>query len=360
MAFGDNLETLIQGINSLEKAEKFKIGQAIFLEKNRIENIKDTHPSVGEVRTGNAVPILGDEGSYDSFPFVEGCRLPTCDFDEEVSEYEWRLAEIGCKMEICMKEFSSGFLAFWNVYKRMNEGDIESAVIQYLVQVFQNSHLKAELRDAYFGDMSSEDTLINGFNGFVTTMAARADANDELLVEITENAELTAAGQMLADGEAVYNYMTQAYAKAVSKPWFNPSQMVWRLNEELVNLLVGWLNMQSDLKGISCSCIDPSKVINDRVYTADNIALFGIPIEPKPFLQAMKPIAELYDSAEGTYTHRNIIILARRDVMILGYEHVDSMSQFDIGWNREDRYIYMNGSSLFGAAVPVDYFVIAI
>lgn len=360
MAFGDNLEVLLQGLNSLEGAEKFKIGQAIFLEENRIENIKDTHPSMGEVRTGNKVPIIGDEGSYDGFPFVEGCALPVCDFDVDVSEHEWRLAEMGCKMEICMKDFSNGFLAFWNVYKRMNEGDIESAVVKYIVQIFQNTHLKTELRDAYFGDMSSDDALINGFNGYVTTMQARAQADDTLLVEITENEGATVAEQMITDGEAVYEYLKAIYTKALTKPWFNPSQMVWRMNEELVSALAGWLNLQSDLKGISCSCIDPSKVINDRVYTADNLAFFGIPIEPKPFTQAQKPIAELYDEGTGLYEHRNIIILARKDAMILGYEHVDSMHQFNIGWNAEDRYIYMNGSSLFGSAVPVDYFVIGI
>ena len=354
----DNLEDLLVELDRSDNNQAFELSKAIFLASREPEDIKATHPVIGQVRNGDRVPILDDTVDYGGFPFVEGCELPACEVDTNVSDYVWDIAEIGCKVKVCFKDFKSGFLRFFNDYRRMNEGDEQTAILQYIISLFNRNHLGAEARAGYFGDKSSDDDLINGFNGWVTQMMAGAEGDADLRVEVAENAEATSAEQTIADGERVYEILAEMYDKAVVQPWFDPSNMVWELNRENVNKLVGWLNRQSDLKGISCDCIDPEKVRNARVFTADNLSIFGIPVRPKEFNAMRKPIAELYDDADGTYENRNIFILAQESIMPIGYEHNDSLHQFDLGYNREDRYFYMNGSSMFGTAVATDHYII--
>lgn len=354
-----SLEGILDALSGLEASEKMKLSEAIFLEAYNIENIKNTHVTLGGVHSGNEVPILGTEGGFDGFPFVDGCALPDCTIANDWSTMKWTLGEIGCELTLCLKSVLPKFQAFYNLYRKMNEGDIASAFVQFIAEQFQNKHLKAEFRAAYLSDVDATDTLINGFDGFVSQMDAISTADPSLRVDITENTQTTLAGQTLPDGQAVYDYMKELYNQIAGKPWFNPEQMVWRMNRTLVNQLVGFLNTKSDLSGISCGCIDPQKAAGARVFSVDNLTLFGIPVEPKPFEQAMKSSAFYWDGSKFT-KYKNIIILARKDAMVLGYETDEALSQFNIGYDERKREVWMQGSSLFDAAVPVPYFGIAI
>ena len=365
-----NLGTLLDGLNSLPAAEKFKMSEALFLEAFKTQNIKDTHVSLGEVRQGNKMPIIGMEGGYDSFAFVDGCALPDCSISNDWSSFTWCIAEIGCELTICMKTIAPKFLAFWNVYRKMNEGDIQTAFVQFVSEIFQDSHLKAEFRVAYLGDTDATvtvggeegddpDPLFDGCDGFVKQMDALSTTDSSLRVTISENQGGTLSAQTITDGEDVYDYLLEMYNKAAIKGWFNPSDMVFRINRSVANVLVGWLNTKADLAGINCACIDPSKVVGPRGFTIDNLTVFGIPVEVYEFEEAMKTSAYYWDGTKFT-KYKNIFILARRDAMLLGYETTDSLSQFDIGYDKRKREIYMQGSSMFGAGVPVPYFILGI
>lgn len=352
------LNTILADLNGLTAAEKMNIANLIFTETFSAKNIKDTHPTISEVRSGSKVPILMADGGYGGFPFTEGdCTLPACTISDNWSSYTWNLGQIGCELTICMETFTNDFLAFFNTWKKMNSDDINSAVVQFIIERFQERHLKAEIRVAYFGDTSSADTLINGFDGFFAQMEALA--TEDNLVTITQNAGATAADQTITDGQAVYDYLTEMYNKAFVQPWFDPTKMVWRMDRSLAMLLAGFLNTKSDLSMYNCDCIDPTKVTQARVFTWDNLAVFGIPIEPMPFLDAMKAIDEIYNDADGTFVNRNRIILARRENLIIGYEIEQTLKRFKVGYDEREDEIYIKGASLFGVGVPQDAFILA-
>lgn len=354
------LVAILGDLNGLTAAEKMNIANLIFTETFSAKNIKDTHPTISQVRSGSKVPILLETDDYGGFPFTEGnCTLPACDITDNWSTYTWNLGQIGCEVVICMENFTNDFLAFFNTWKKMNGDDINSAVVQFIIERFQSRHLKAEIRVAYFADSSSSDALINGFDGFFAQMQAIATANGQI-VEITENDEATAAGQTITDGQVVYDYLTAMYNQAATKPWFNPANMVWRMDRSLAMLLAGFLNTKSDLSQYNCDCIDIDKVTRARVFSWDNISVFGIPIEPLPLLDAMKPVAELYNDGDGTYVDRNRIILTRRENMIIGYEIEDTLKRFKVGYDEREDEIYIKGASLFGVGVPQDAFILAI
>src|SRR5690606_23583852 len=101
------------------------IANVIFTETFSVKNIKDTHPNFAEVRNGSKVPILIDDEGYGGFPFTDGdCTLPSCDITSNWSEYTWNIQEIGCEITICMQDFATDFLAFFNTWKKMNGDDI--------------------------------------------------------------------------------------------------------------------------------------------------------------------------------------------------------------------------------------------
>lgn len=353
----DNLDLILAGLEGLTAAEKMEIGNLIFTETFTERNIKDTHATLAEVRSGSQVPILTEDGGYDSFPFTEGnCTLPACSITDNWSTYTWNLGQIGCEVIICMEDFSNDFLAFFKTWKKMNEGDINSAVVQFIVDRFQKRHLKAEIRVAYFGDTDSTNPLIDGFDGFFVQMEALATAENSVV--ITENAGATAADQTIATGQALYDYLEEMYNKAVVQPWFDPTKMVWRMDRSLAMLMAGFLNTASDRSLYNCDCIDVTRMTQARVFAWDNISVFGIPIEPLPFLDAMKPIAELYTAADGTYVNKNRIILTRQEGMIIGYEIQETLKRFKIGYDQRENEIYIQGASLFGVAVPQPTFIL--
>jgi len=371
-----DLGVLLDALNGLNESEKYNISQAIFLQSFKTVNIKENHPTMGEVHKGNKIPIINMDGGYGNFPSFDGCALPSCDIANDWSEFSWCLTEIGCEVTICMKDLAPKFLAFWNNYRKMNEGDIASAFVQFVVEIFQDAHLKAEARVAYFGDTNAQinttpegeeptlvdDPLFNGCDGFVTQMDALSTANADLLVTVTENAGANVTAQTITDGQDIYDYLLAMYNKAVIQPWFDPSKLVFRINRSLANVLVAWLNTQSTLQGINCACIDVDKAIGPRGFTVDNLLVFGVPVEVYDFEEMMKAGGNSNYYFDGTkFTkYKNVMILAEKDSMLLGYETTDSLSQFNVGWDERKREIFIQGSSMFGAGISTPHFVIAI
>lgn len=358
MAYIDSLSTILSGLNGLTETEKMTIANLIYTQTFAVKNIKDTHPNFPEVRSGGKLPILQDENDFGAFPFTEGnCTLPSCDITDNWSTYTWTLGQIGCELTICMENFSNEFLIFFDTWKKMNSDDINSAVVQFIIERFQKKHFNAEIRVAYFADSESTDPLINGYDGFFVQLDARATAENR--VDITENSGGTPSAQNIATGQDLYDYLTEMYNKAVVQPWFDPTNMVWRMDRGLAMLLAGFLNTASDKSLYNCDCIDVSKITQARLFVWDNLQVFGIPIEPMPFLDAMKSVEELYDPATGLYVDKNRIILTRRENMILGYETEDTLKRFKLGYDEREDEIYVKGASLFGVGVPLDSFILA-
>lgn len=355
-----NLTDLLAAINGLTAAEKMNISNMIFIETFAEKNLQETHPFFSQVRAGSKIPILEESDDFGSFPFTTGnCSLPECTMEDNFSTFTWDIQKIGCKVTICMENFLNDFLVFFNTWKKMNEDDIETALIQFIIERFQAKHKKAEIRVAYFGDTDADSTLINGMNGFFAQMQALATVDNT--VTISQNDAVTVPLQTITDGEVVYNYLKAMYDKAAVLPWFMPEKMIYRLDRTHVNALVGWLNTQADLKGISCDCIDPEKVTKARVFTVDNLTVFGIPVEPLPFIQIMKAIgADTYDSVTGLYINKNRMILARKENMMLGYEMEETFKSFKVYFDEKEDEIVIKGSSLFGVGVPTNSFVLAI
>lgn len=366
------LDTLLDGITTITAAERFEFSKAFFLDSFTEKNIKETHLTFGGVRKGNKIPIVGTEGGYDAFPYFDGCQLPSCDIGNAWSDYTWCLGEIGCELTICMKDLQSKFLSFFNIYRKMNEGDMRTAFVQFIGKIFQDAHLKAEQRVLYLGDTSAQkdvgdeevelvdEPLFNGCDGFITQMAAYATTNPSHKVTITENSKGTYAAQTITDGEDIYDYVKDMYTKAAAMPWFTSEsgQMTIKMNRTLANALVGWLNTLDDMRGINCSCIDPSKVTGPRGFSIDNLQMFGINVEVFDF-EAMMKTSNYYDDGTKFTKGKNFIILARKDVMQIGYEDAESLSSFDMGYDKRKREVYIQGASLLGAGVPVPYFIIA-
>jgi len=349
MAYTDNLATILGDLNGLTEAEKMNIAQAIFAEQFSVPNIKNTHPTLQEVRSGSKIPILNAENDYCSFPFTDGdCSLPSCNISSDWSTFTWKIAQIGCEVVVCLEDFSNDFMAFFGTWKKYNEDDLESAVIQFIVERFQRKHLGAEVRVAYFGDSNSADPLISGIDGFITQYEARATTENK--VEITENVKLT--------GEQVFDYMKEMYDLATAQAWFRPESAVWRIDRGDAIALAGHLNTLGDNATGTCACIDPAKVVNPRIYQWDNLSFMGIPIEPMPFVDAMMCIDELYTDVDG-FTSRNKMVLTQRNNAILGYEVEESLNRFKIGYDDREDDIWIRGASLFGVGVPLDQFVYA-
>ena len=356
-----DLQTILDGLNGLSEASKMNVANLIFKETFKEKSLKDTHPYLTEIRSGAKMPILEGNDDFDSFPFTDGaCQLPTCAITDNFSQFKWSFGEIGCEVAICLKDFTADFRAFFNTWLRSNEGEMEEALVQFIVERFQAKHLKAEIRVAYFGDASeTTNDLINGFDGFFVQMEALAGAHNS--VGVTENAGVSVAAQTITDGEVVYNYLKTMYEKASQLPWFDATKMVYRLDRTLVNTLVGWLNSLNDLKGMSCDCIDPTKVTQARVFSADNLTVFGIPVEPMPFIAAMKAVGDpYYDSVTGLFVGKNRFILTRKDNMLLAYETEETFNMFDMFWDRRKKETVVQGSSMFGVGVPTDSFILGI
>lgn len=366
MAFTDNLQTLLDEINGLTQAEKFKLSEMIIKESHKIINILETHPHFMNLRSGNKIPILDATDDYSGFQTVTGsCELPSCDMNTPFSVYEWHLGAIGCKVEICLEELSNDFLSFWEMWIKRNEDDINSAWAQFLLERFQVKLLNAIFRVAYFGDKSaSANSSINATDGFIKQLQAVAYANpDANLVVIAKNEGATPDAQTFktSDFDTIYQIFADMYVKFINLPGHDLSNAVWRLDRQLAGVFVAALNLKGDLSPYNCSCTDPSKVTQARNFTADNLSIFGIPVEIYDFTKAMMAAGQpWYNSATNLFDNKNIVILTNRNTMLFGYELDVTLNKTDLIWNPFNKKLIYDGYAKFGAGVPTDNFVLGI
>lgn len=355
------LTALINDLTGLEGQAKYKISEVMFLNSFKERDVKEDFVMIEQVRNGDRQPIFLRQDDWGSFETLDqgSCKLPTCEIADEWAEFRWKVGKIGCELVICMESFTDDFNRFFNTWVKNNEDDVNSAIVQFIAERFQAKHVKAEARVYFFGD-STEKTnkLISATDGVITQAIARATADANLRVTIAENSALTPEGQQLT-GEQIYNYLAQAYAQMSVTEDFDPSNSSFLIDRQNANALVGWLNSLADLKGVSCDCIDPEKVTKSRVFTWDNVSLFGIPLKVYNFQAMMKASGEpYYDIATGLYTHKNVFMLVRNENILLGYELDETLHSFDVFYDKRPNEIVIKGQSKLAPALPSDAFIV--
>lgn len=353
MAYSDNFDSgLISLVDSLEAAEKLNMSEMLMSKQFQVDQLDATHTVVTGVRKGNLIPILNDQPDYEAFPFVDpqACDVTSCDIDTNYSSHKWDLGLLECRVPICMRSFSESFNIFWNQYKQINEPNMNSAFLQFLGRKFQMNLEAAKWRAAYFGDTSSSSAYFDGIDGFF----AQAAANSSQIVDIAKNDGATKAGQVMT-GEEVYNTLEAMYEAAFAQPWFDPTQVEFRITRAMAGALVTWLNSKNDLSLYNCECTDVNKLTGARAFNFGNIRMFGIPVMVhNEWDQIIYKSAE-FDPNGGTdpRVDPNRALLTYRSNLLVGTSETSALNHFDIWYSRDDKKVYMEGNSYIGAGIPL-------
>lgn len=364
MAYTDNfVADVVSLVDSLEAAEKLEFSNLLFTKSFGVDSIEDSHTVVNGVRQGNLIPILKDNPDYESFPFVDenACVITDCDLDSEYSTHAWDLGLMECRVGICMRSFNESFNLFWKQYKQTQEGDadLDTAFLQYLGKKFNTNLEAAKWRAAYFGDTASLSAYFNRIDGFFTQMEA---GNADQVIEIAKNDGATFALQKMT-GEEVYNTLAAMYNRAGEYPWFDDTIMGFKITRAMGAALVTWLNSLSDLRDVNCDCYSPDNITAKRRFTLDGLRVFGLPVSVRPeFDGVINGTAELNGGGgAAARINPNRAILTYRDNLLIGTTEVDALQSFDVWHSKDDKKIYLEGSSYIGAGLPmVEEYILAI
>lgn len=349
MAVTNNFsETVLELVTDITSAETATIANAIFEASFEIGKLAETHTVLPGIRNGNVIPIISTNPAYDAFPFKDpsNCTIPACDLDLGFAAKAWQLGMIACKIPICINSFDDNFLAFWGSYKRVfGDEDLDSALMQYIIEKFQTNLQAALWRVAYFGDTSidSEDpnyALLRSIDGIFT----QAEAGDGIKIEITQNTTGTLTG------EDVYNYLVDAYNQASVLPWFNPSTMVFKMTSAMAAIWVAWLNSLGDKSAYNCECYSADGMTAQRSFSLDgNLRALGIPVE----------VRREFDGVINALTLGNPYraLLTTRENILIGTSEIDQLPAFDIWYSKDDDQIYIKGGANIGVSLVTDDYV---
>ncbi len=345
MAITTNFDTAILAlVDDLVTAEKVNISNAVYQSAFEVGDIAEGHQVITGVRNGALIPILSKAPKYDSFPVkdMNNCIIPSCDLDLGYAVKKWELAMIACKIPICINTFDENFLLFWNQYKRVfGDADENSALLQYIVDLFQNNLKAAIWRRVWFADSASANDYLEGADGIFT----QAEAMDGYKIEVAENV----AGTGLT-GEALYAYLTEAYQYASIQPWWNPSTARFEMTQAMASVLVSWLNSLGDRNGINCECFSPDGLTAQRTFSIDGqLKIFGVTVH----------VHREFDGIISTFALGNPYraILTNEGNILIGTSELDQLPAFDIWYSKDNDQIYIKGGANVGAALVTNEYV---
>lgn len=362
MAYSDNfVDDLLSLVDDLVTADKMELSEMLYEKSFGESNIADSHTVVEGVRHGHVVPILKDTPDPESFPFVDetSCDATECDVEHEFSNMSWELGLIECRVPICLRTFNENFLRFFNSWRHTQEGepDLNQAIIQFINGKFERNLTLAQWRVAYFGDKSSASAYFNGVDGFW----AQAEANSDLVIDITENGGATFADQAFASGEDVYDYLIAMYDLAAEYPWFDDSRLEYRVTRSMGVKLVTWLNKLGKKAPMNCDCYDADAVTRRNVFSLNGLTINGIPVlVHSEFDDIINYSTELNGgggAAARVNPHR--AILTFRENLLIGTSQRAALESFDIWYSKDDKKVYLEGSAYMGSAIPLDEYVVA-
>lgn len=345
MAITNNFSTgVLALVDDLVTADQVNISNAVYVSSFEVGDIANEHQVITGVRNGTVVPILSNSPKYDSFPVKNpnDCNIPVCDLDLGFSAKKWETAMIACKIPICINEFDDNFLIFWNQYKRLfGDADLNSALLQYIVGLFQNNLKAAIWRRVWFADSASSNDYLEGADGIFT----QAEAMDGYKIEITENV----AGTGLT-GEALYSYLNEAYQHAVLQPWWNPSTARFEMTQLMASVLVAWLNTIEDKSPYNCECYSVDGLTSQRSFSVDGqLKIFGIPIH----------VHREFDGVINAFNlgnpYRAILTFAGN--ILVGTSEMDQLPAFKIWYSEDDDKIYIKGGANVGASLVTNEYV---
>lgn len=350
MAITNNFQTAILDIiDDLVTADKANIQDAVYESAFEISSVTDGHIVITDVRNGNVIPILSKSPQYDSFPYKDptNCTIPSCDLDLGFGAKPWTLGMIACKIPICINSFDENFLLFWNQHKRVfGDADINGALLQYIVERFQQALEAAMWRVIWFGDTTTSNAspnypLLRPIDGIFT----QAEAMNGVKIEVTENA----AGSGLT-GEAMYAYIQDAYNRASILPWFDPSTVQIEMTQAMAAVWVGWMNSLGDRTQYNCECYSPDGLTAQRTFTVNgDLRIFGIPVHVHKEFDGVI-------NALGLGNPYRALLTSNSNILI-GTSELDQMPAFDIWYSKDDDQIYIKGGANLGAALVTNEYV---
>ena len=366
MAYTDNFASeVLPLITDLTSAELMQFSNTIFENAYPTTDIRDSITTLTGMRNGTVLPILIDKPTPDSFPFVadNNCNIESCDIDEEWSTHVWQIGLIECRAEICMRAFNENFLVFFNQYRNTQAGgadiNLDSALIQFMTNKFTKNLRLSTWRAAFFGDTNSTSAFFNGVDGIFAQMSAVP----ENIVSITENQGATAQDQKFSSGEDVYNYLIEMYERAAEQPWFDPSILEYHVTKSMSSKLVSWLNAQGNNRPLNCNCIDPNAAVASNVFMMDGLTINGIPVYThNEWDDIINYSAELNGGGGNNarvLPHRAILTFNQN--LLIGTTQTEALNSFDIWYSKDDKKVYLEGSSYVGGGVPLlNEYVLAI
>lgn len=350
MAITTNFQTAVLSlVNDLVSADKVSLANAVFESAFEVGKLADSHTVITGVRNGSVIPILSKSPKYDAFPYKNpaDCSIPVCDLDLGFSAKPWVTGMIACKIPICVNTFSEDFLLFWNSNKKVfGDENLESALIQFIVEKFQNNLEAAMWRVAFFGDTSilpadPNYSLLRSADGVFT----QAEAMDGEKIVVTENALGTGL-----TGEALYAYLDAAYQKASIAPWFDPATARFEMTQAMASVLVSWLNSMGDKSMYNCECYSPDGLTAQRTFSINgNIQIFGIPVH-------------IHREFDGVINALNLgnpyrALLTSGTNVLIGTSETSELPNFDLWYSKDDDSIYIKGGATLGAALVTNEYV---
>jgi len=345
MAITTNFNTAVLAlVDDLVTAENIDISKAIYLSTFEVGDIAEGHQIVTGIRPGALIPILDNSPNYAAFPVKDSnnCVIPSCDLDLGFATKAWETAMIACKIPICINSFDENFLLFWNQYKRVfGDADLNSALLQYIIDLFQNNLKAAIWRRVWFADSASVDPLLSGADGIFT----QAEAMDGFKIVVSENT----LGSGLT-GEALYAYLTEAYEYASLQPWWNPATARFEMTQAMASVLVSWLNSLGDKSLYNCECYSPDGVTAQRTFSINGqLRVFGVPVH----------IHREFDGVINAFALGNPYraILTSDSNILIGTTELDQLPAFDIWYSKDDDQIYIKGGANVGAALVTNQYV---
>lgn len=364
MAYTDNFNTELIGlVTDMVSAEKMQMSEMLYNRAFGASDLATQHEILPGVRSGHVVPILNNNPNPDSFPFVDPtvCAPNECDVDNQFSSMKWELGLIECRVPICLRSFDENFLKFFNEFRQTEEGtpNLDSGILQFISNRFVQNLVIAKWRAAYFADKDSLNPLYNGINGFF----AQAEARPDNVIPIAQNDGIGFTEQQFASGENVYNILIAMYEKASITPWFDPANLEYRVTRTMAAKLITWLNRLGINAPGTCDCINPNAATARPTFGLQGLTINGIPIlVHQEWDLIINGSTELNGgttaNAPRTSPHR--AILTYRNNLLIGTSLVTALESFDIWYSKDDKKVYMEGSSYLGAAIPLDEYVIAI
>lgn len=355
--YTDNFVTALGDlVTSLTASDLMDYRRMVFQQIYEPRDVRTTEQVVTGVRNGAVLPIFKRKLNPDAFPFVDpatGCNPTTCDMSNEYSAHTWETGLIECRLPICLRKFSDDFHKFWNTCR--GSVDMDTAMLDWISRTFIDNLRLGSFRVAYFSDKSETSAIYNKINGIFAQMQTQSGN----IIAVTENAGVSYTAQALT-GEKAYQYLEQMYIKASGEAWFDPSTMEFKVTKSFASALVSYLNKAGRNAPGTCECIDPNTATAMQTFMLEGLRVFGIPVRVKyEWDEIINGSSVLNNGTVWTKPHR--AILSPVENVLIGTCDEDLINSFDMWYSRDDKTVYIEGSSWLGGGVPLlTDFVLAI